>query len=194
MTDQEIVNVLKTNDLKGGTNALKILYKNNYYMVEDYILKNSGTRDDAKDIFQESVIVLYKNIKKESFELNGKISTYLYSITRNLWLKKLRDSKISTTSIDGYKDSFVQNSNAITAIEYSESQKLIGGMLQKASEKCKNLLKAFYYEKHSMKTIAATQGYSSEQVAKNQKVRCLKKLRTLLNSSEYYLGNLENSY
>lgn len=194
MTDQEIVKILKTNDLKGGTNALKFLYKNNYYMVEDYILKNSGSKDDAKDIFQESIIVLYKNLKKETFELKGKISTYLYSITRNLWLKKLRDSKISTTSIEGHSDSFIQESNVITEIEYSESQKMIGNLLRKASEKCKNLLKAFYYEKHSMRMIAESQGYSSEQVAKNQKVRCLKKLRTLLNNSEHYLGNLENSY
>lgn len=194
MTDQEIITILKKNDLAGGTQALKILYKNNYFMVEDYILKNSGTKEDAKDIFQDSVIVLYKNLKKETFVLSGKISTYLYSITRNLWLKKLRDSKITSVDLEDHRESFIDEENIVEEIEYSEHQIMIGKMLHQAGERCKKILKAFYYEKLSMKKIASTQGYSSEQIAKNQKVRCLKKIRSILNKNEHYFENLENSY
>lgn len=194
MTDQEIIAILRENDIKGGTRALKILYKNNYYMVEDYVTHNSGTKDDAKDIFQDSVIVLYKNLKKESFELRGKISTYLYSISRNLWLKKLRDTKIRTTDIEDHRESFVNEQNIHLDLEYTEDQKMIGRMLTQAGEKCKEILKAFYYDKMSMRKIAEGQGYSSEQVAKNQKLRCLKKIRAVLNKKANYFGQLENSY
>jgi len=194
MTDQEIIKILKKNDLKGGTQALKNLYINNFHMVEVYILKNSGSKEDAKDIFQDSVIVLYKNLKNETFELNGKISSYLYSISRNIWLKKLRDSKIITSTLEDHGDSFVHDANILNEIVYSENQKMIGKILTQAGERCKELLKAFYYEKLSMKKIASTQGYSNEQIAKNQKVRCLKKIRSILNKSEHYFENLENSY
>ncbi|MDF1696063.1 MAG: sigma-70 family RNA polymerase sigma factor [Saprospiraceae bacterium] len=194
MTDQEIVTILTNNNLKGGTKALKILYKNNYYMVENYILKNSGTKDDAKDIFQDSVVVFYKNLKKESFQLSGKLSTYMYSIARNLWLKKLRDNRISTSPIEDEKDSFSNQGSAQLDLEFTENQQMIGKLLREAGDRCKNLLKAFYYEKMSMRKIAETQGFSSEQIAKNQKVRCLKKIRAILNNSETYYKNLKNSY
>ncbi len=194
MTDLEIIHTLRKNDLKGGTQALKILYKKNYHMVEVHILKNSGSKEDAKDVFQDSIIVLYKNLKKETFELNGKISSYLYSISRNIWLKKLRDTKITTSAIEDHRDSFIHDVNIIKEIEYSEDQKMIGDMLKRAGDRCKNLFIAFYYEKLSMKKIASTQGYSSEQIVKNQKVRCLKKIRSILNKSQNYFGNLENSY
>ena len=194
MTDQEIIDTLRENDFKGGTLALKDLYKTNYHIVESYILKNSGSKEDAKDMFQDSVIVLYKNLKKETFVLNGKISSYLYGISRNLWLKKLRDTKIATSEIEGHKDSFIDDENIIETIEYTEHQKMIGDMLRRAGERCKRLLTAFYYEKLSMRKIASTQGYSNEQIAKNQKVRCLKKIRSILNKSGNYFDNLENSY
>lgn len=194
MTDQELINILRKNDLKGGTQALKILYKNNYHMIEVYIRKNSGSKEDAKDVFQDSVIVLYKNLKKDSFELNGKISSYLYSISRNIWLKKLRDTKITTSTIEDHGDSFVHDTNVLEDIEYSENQKMIGNLLLQAGERCKILLRAFYYEKLSMKKIASSQGYSNEQIAKNQKVRCLKKIRTILKKTGHYFENLENSY
>ncbi len=194
MNDQEIIDTLRKNDFKSGTLALKHLYKKNYHMIESYILKNNGSKEDAKDAFQDSIIVLYKNLKKETFVLNGKISSYLYSISRNIWLKKLRDSKITTTPIEDHDDSFVHDENILKVIEYTEKQRMIGDMLRSAGERCKKLLMAFYYEKLSMQKIASTQGYSSEQITKNQKVRCLKKIRTILSQSDNYFGNLENNY
>jgi RNA polymerase sigma factor (sigma-70 family) len=194
MTDQELITILKKNDLKGGAQALKVLYKKNYYMVEDYIVRNSGTKEDAKDLFQDSMIVLYKNLQKENFVLNGKISSYLYSISRNIWLKKLRDTKILTTTVDDYKESFVNDSNIVIDIEYSENQRMLANMLIQSGEKCKKILKAFYYEKMSMKKIASTLGYSNEQIVRTQKLRCLKKIRLILNKNEHYYENLENSY
>lgn len=194
MTDQEILALLQTSDLQGGRKALTAIYKDNYYMIENYILKNSGTKEDAKDIFQDSMVVLYKNMKKDSFRLFGKISTYIYSVARNLWLKKLRDNKILISSLEENDDSYISDSNIIIDLEYSESQRMIGKLLNHAGVKCKDLLRSFYYEKLSMKKIASTQGYSSEQIAKNQKVRCLKKIRSILNKTENYFNNLESSY
>ena len=194
MTDKEIIEQLKNNDLKGGAQAFRVLYKENYYMVESYVLKNNGTKDDAKDIFQDCLIAFYKNVKKETFELNSKISTYLYGITRNLWLKKLRDNKIVTTPMDEYGDSMDDDTTIAQKIVYTERQKIIGRLLTEAGDKCKDLLNAFYYEKMSIKKIAEALGYSSDQVVKNQKVRCLKKLRSIMNNSNYFSENLQDSF
>ena len=89
---------MKKNDIKiladikqGSENAFIELYNQNYPQVERLILKNSGTIDDAKDIFQDTIHVLLVKIRSDNFELSASINTYIYGISKNLWLKRLRD-------------------------------------------------------------------------------------------------------
>ena len=69
-------------------------------ILKRYVLKNSGDKDDAKDVFQNTLIVFYKKVLIENFELSSKISTYLFSIAKNLWLKKLRDEKFKRIKLE----------------------------------------------------------------------------------------------
>jgi RNA polymerase sigma-70 factor (ECF subfamily) len=55
-------------------------------------------------------------------------------------------------------------------------------LYEKLAEPCKSIIKMFYYDKRSMQEIAQSLGYKSEDVAKNQKARCLKSARSALNS------------
>src|SRR3569833_262557 len=84
-TDSEIVFGI----LNNSENAIKRLYVAYFPMVLQLIINNSGTPDDAKDIYQEAIIVLYNKIKKGDFELNSKLKSFLYSVCRRLWLKRL---------------------------------------------------------------------------------------------------------
>ena len=59
-------------------------------MVQAFILNNNGTYDDARDIFQEAMITLYEKAKSESFVLTSQIKTYIYSVCKRLWLKRLQ--------------------------------------------------------------------------------------------------------
>ena len=55
--------------------------------------------NDAEDIFQESLIIIFKKLKEEpGFKLTAAFNTYIYSIARLLWLKHLR--KIKKIEID----------------------------------------------------------------------------------------------
>ena len=79
---------------KRDNNVLQFIYKSYYSTVLKLVLNNSGTEDDAKDIFQESLIVIFKNIREEPmFSMGCTFQTYLYSVARLLWLKQLRDFK-----------------------------------------------------------------------------------------------------
>ena len=84
MNDQEILVRLK----QGDENTLDLLYKQHYRMIIKLIVKNNGSEEEAKDIYQESLIVLWQKAKSENFILTSKISTYLYSICLNLWRKE----------------------------------------------------------------------------------------------------------
>ncbi len=67
-------------------NAIETIYRENYSIIQSFIIKNNGYPEDARDIFQEAMIVLYEKAKSDSFELSCQIKTYLYSVCRRLWL------------------------------------------------------------------------------------------------------------
>ena len=87
MRDENIILLIKTGKT---TKAFELIYKN-FPMMKKMIISSGGTSDDAKDIFQDSVIIFYRMTVKSDFSLSSSISTLLYSICRKLWLKKIRD-------------------------------------------------------------------------------------------------------
>ena len=84
--EEELLKGLAAND----SNAIEAIYRENYGAIQAFIIKNSGNPDDARDIFQESMIVLFEKAKSGSFILSCQLQTYIYSVCRRLWLKKLQ--------------------------------------------------------------------------------------------------------
>src|SRR5215204_7267310 len=73
--------------------AIESIYTQQYAMVQTLIINNNGTAEDARDIFQEAMIVLYEKARSGSFELNCQLKTYVYSVCRRLWLKRLQQAQ-----------------------------------------------------------------------------------------------------
>ena len=65
-SEKALLQGLARNDKK----AIETIYKDNYNLVQALVVNNSGTSEDAKDIFQEAMIVLYEKARSGSFELN----------------------------------------------------------------------------------------------------------------------------
>ncbi len=195
MTDEQILESIRDNvELSECRLALKQVYKNNFPMVEHLVLSNSGSKDDAKDIFQDTMVAFYNTVKTTDFRLSGKISTYLFAVAKNLWLRKIRDNKVMAHSNETTLTNIPIDGSSLSNLVYTEEQEILGDMLHEAGSKCVKLLKLFYYEKMKMIKISEHFGFASEQVAKNQKVRCLKKLKAIMLQNQYYRENLENAY
>ncbi len=118
----------------------KELYNTNYMSVEQFILKNSGTIHDAKDIFQDTMLVLVKKVQADNFVLTSSIDTYLFAISRNLWLKRLRNiSTHPNISMNKQDFSDLQEDNT-TALEnektYLEKIKNLMGKLSAIATIC----------------------------------------------------------
>src|SRR6478736_3135281 len=97
MNDREIIERIK----KGDETALDFLYKKNYRMMVNMIVKNNGSEEEAQDIYQDALVVLWQKALSEDFILTSKLSTYLYSICQNLWRKELdRKSRHSNQEAD----------------------------------------------------------------------------------------------
>ena len=175
VNEKLILQGLANNDKK----AIEAIYKENYNMVQALVVNNSGNADDAKDIFQEALIVLYEKVKTGTFELNCQIKTYVYSVSRRLWLKRLmHQNRFSLNSDNGEEVVAVEED-----LEEHERRDTEFVLMEKAinnlGEPCKSLLEAFYMQKKSMQEIALSFGYTNPDNAKNQKYKCLMRLKKL---------------
>ncbi len=173
--EQELIKGLALDD----KTAIEAIYKDNYGLIQNLVINNSGSEDDAKDIFQEALIVLYEKSKSGVFELNCQISTYIYAVSKRLWLKRLQNRSRYDLMENGVEESvFVEDD--ITLHEKRNSQ---FGMMEHAlamiGEPCKSLLEAYYMGKQNMQEIADAFGYTNADNAKNQKYKCLMRLRKL---------------
>lgn len=171
MTDQEIIHQLK----KGNETCLKHLYQH-LGMIKSLVLKNSGNDADALDIFQEAVIVFYRKVMSGDFELKGKISSYLYEVSRRLWLNQLNRRK----KYESPNDNILLFGRVQEVEEKEDSlalQEYLKNALEKLGEPCKSLLEAAIFLSMKMEDIAKRFSYSSARSASQQKLRCLKKLR-----------------
>ncbi|MDQ6814624.1 MAG: RNA polymerase sigma factor [Bacteroidota bacterium] len=172
---------------KDDAKAIETIYKNNFSMVQSFVLNNNGTYDDARDIFQEAMIVLYENAKTESFVLTCQIKTYVYSICRRLWLKRLQQLNRYVSQVESLEETVAVEED----LEYHEKRNADFAIMERAlgslGEPCKSLLEAYYMQKKDMTNIAASFGYTNADNAKNQKYKCLLRLKKLF-FSQYNIG------
>lgn len=181
--EQELLKGLASNDTK----AIETIYKKNFNMVQSFILNNNGTYDDARDIFQEAMIALYEKAKSESFVLTSKINTYVYSICRRLWLKRLQQMGRFVQQIDGFEET-VQVEDDLEIHEKRNAEfAIMERALNSLGEPCKSLLEGYYLKKLDMQELAKSFGYTNADNAKNQKYKCLTRLKKLF-FAQYNIG------
>ena len=163
--------------------ALKFLYQSNYVKVERYIVSNSGSTQEAKDIFQDAFLALYQNIRANKFILNSEtaLEGYLFTIAKNKWKDHFRNAKFKKTNriSDGLSATLTANDHSIS--EEDELQIKIDNAMDafnKMGEECKELLTLFYFNKQSLREIANHQNLT-EASARNKKYRCLQHLKSI---------------
>jgi len=159
--------------------ALRQLYVDNRDRICLYIKSNSGSDAAAKDVFQESIIAFYENVRDGKFRGESAVNTYLYSIAKFKWLNQLKKDKVrvghhNEIGKDGYEN------DALTHLIDKQRQEYIFGVLSELGAQCKELLIANFYYSQSMKELVASGTYSSEQIVRNKKYKCLKRLKELI--------------
>ena len=165
----------------GDTIVFRQLYKTVFPPCSNLILQNNGTMNDARDVFQESLMVLVKNLRKPDFVLSCGIKTYLYSIMRNLWLKRLNKKSRGGLSLvmDDPSDTeyiIIQEDELEEKQEKEKQLDIVADILKDFKADCKKILTAFYFKKQSMKAIAAEMDYT-DQFIRVKKVRCMNALK-----------------
>ncbi|MFN0256557.1 RNA polymerase sigma factor [Pedobacter ureilyticus] len=174
-TDREVVLGILNNSVE----ALNKLYVAYFPMVLQFILNNNGDEDDAKDVYQEAIIVLYNKVKSGSFELSSKLKTYIYSVSRRIWLKKLAQHSKKTSNIADFEDVLIVEEDMEQHEQKDMQFDKMKEALESLGEPCKTIIEDFYINNQSMQDICEKFGYTNADNAKTQKYKCLQRLKKL---------------
>lgn len=169
LLDRRIIDRIR----EGDREVLIELYKAHEGMIANHVFQHSGNEDDVKDLMQDTLVAIWQNVRKPDFQLSAKLSTYLFAIAKNLWLKQLEKRKR------------IKGEQFITGKEMADSpdpaEKMDHSLVQKAmdllQDKCRNILIMFYFDGFDMDTIAKANGLSSATVAKAKKISMLERTR-----------------
>jgi RNA polymerase sigma factor (sigma-70 family) len=157
---------------KGDEKALELLYQKYYRMMTKLVITNSGTEDEARDVYQDALIVFWQKATSGNLVLTSKMSTYIYSICQNLWRKELdRKKRLSSEEKD---------TSVTLDTESSEREKILAKCIDQLGETCKKVLMFYYFEEMSMQDIADKLGFANTDTAKTKKYKCKKKLDELV--------------
>jgi RNA polymerase sigma factor (sigma-70 family) len=166
-TVEAILTGLKNSD----NEVLGYVYKKYYPEIRFFVIKNSGTDEDAKDTFQEALIVIYKKLKAGNLELNCSFKTYLYSVTRLIWLRHLDKNKVKTSELNDWQVFVEFEDNMELFLSEQERYKLYQKYFMSLHKDCQAILKLFL-QKVSLKEIQKKLNLSSEKYVKKRKYQC----------------------
>ena len=169
---------------KGDRQAVQSIYEDYFPRISAFIHQNSGSEDEARDIFQDALVILYKKVRQPGFLLSSALFTFFYAICRNLWLKKLRDSdkeRVTSEVDQEYMDENVDEEE----LQMEAQRQLYRKKLREISESCQQLLKLSLAGKR-MREIVDLMGMSSEQYARKRKFQCKEQLIRLIREDSSY--------
>jgi len=189
--DSELVENIRAGQRMEET--IKAIYRTNFDSLCWYITNNSGSREDAEDIFQEVVVSFIDLVQKDKFRGESSVKTFLFSLNRFTWLNELkrrgralaREEKFEK----GQERVEVDSHHQLTD---REGKTAVLRLLDAIGETCKKILLLFYYENLPMKEIVEATDYENEQVVRNKKYKCLKQLEQLINEKPHLKETLKN--
>lgn len=172
--NQLLVKALKS----GDTRVVQQVYAQCFPMVAAYVQANSGTVEDAEDVFQEAWLVLLGKIKNPDFTLTSLVSTYVFSVAKNIWLHTLRTKRTKASALG--------NSVAVENIMLEQSNEapqpepeiLVQNWLQKITKNCQAILTSLFLNNTPMSRLMQTMGWKNKHTAANQKYKCLQQMKT----------------
>ena len=184
LNEQALLKGLAQNDSK----AVETLYKSHFTMIQHFVENNNGSFDDARDVFQEAMIALYEKVQLDSFVLTCQIKTYLFSICKHLWLKRLHQMGKYSSPLNAHEESISVETDMGMFEKKEAAFAIMNRALNSLGEPCKSLLEGYYINKKGMQELANQFGYTNADNTKNQKYKCLMRLKKLF-FAQYNIGD-----
>jgi len=187
ISDKQVVDAILSQDNTAVNACMQFLYADHFPTIKHFVLKNNGTNEEANDVFQDALVIFYVKIRKGEYLSTSSLKTYLFGISKNLWLKELRKKRTEAKHMTVGDEPGFQEELII-----QESQMTIRKVMEHINEECKRLLIDFYYNGQSMSELTVKYGLGSEAATKNKKYRCLQKLINLVKRQKLGKSDFSN--
>ena len=189
-SDQALLTALRGN--KDLDKAVRFLYRQYFDVLSIYTRQNSGTAQDAEDVFQEVVVTFIELVNQNKFRGESSIKTFLYSLNRHIWLNEIKKrNRMQQRNIKFERSREQSEADVSTHIAGREARVQVMKVIDQLGEACKQVLMAFYYQDLPVKDMLAFLPYENEQVIRNKKYKCLKKLEEMLHEDPTLANNLK---
>lgn len=186
--DFEIIEALKRDNIDS---PVSMLYQEYYAGIEEFVTFRGGMPEDAADLFQEALLILVEKVRSGKFRGESGLKTFLYGIVRNLWLMELRTRDRRKKR----EEFFTDNEPLVEDPGFGKRASTnIQALFDQIGPVCKSILLGFYYENKPMKVLLEEFDFKTEQVLRNKKASCMKKLKELILSNENLITSLKSDY
>lgn len=168
-TDQQLLEGIISADPK----AIRQMYDSVLPTVIIWVEQNSGNEADARDLFQEALMALFRRLERGDFELTCKLKSYIRIMCRNLWMTRLRDQKL-VSPLTEEEEGIELEDSVQQQLEQSEKQQLFLKHFDRLEAGCKKILSLFF-DKIPLKEIAKQMDTSVNYI-KKRKFLCKERL------------------
>lgn len=163
----------------GEDQVIEAIYHRHHPVFLRWIVRQGGSPEDAEDIFQEAMMVLYEKAHQADFVLSCQLGTYLFAVGKNRWYKRRQQNQYQDLEVplEGLEGEVEEDGQ-----RYEEKERYferLEASLDALGSPCRELLRSFYFKGKSMDTIAEEMGYTNANNTKTQKYKCLLRLRKL---------------
>ena len=155
-------------------NAVKRIYDLILPSVILWVKENNGSEADARDIFQEALIALFRKVESSDFQLTCTLKSFVRIMCRNLWLTRLRDNKkFEASELEGVEKADLDQ-DLTESLERSEKEQIFYKHFDLLGEQCRKIM-MWFFDKIALSEIAKRLE-TSENYIKKRKFICKEKL------------------
>lgn len=177
--DEQLKNGLRS----GRRDAILQIYEQYHRRIVSWIIRNSGSEPEAEDIFQDALTTVYQKLQ-DGLKIDHQLYTYLFSICRNLWLKRLRDDRVLRNG-DDQELHHLTLEDPVDLTDQQLKEQIFRRKFAQMGKSCQQILKLAFSGK-SPKEIADLLSLKSEKQATNRKSYCKQQLAKLVQNDPLY--------
>ena len=175
-TDARILDLMR----RGDEEALVILFDANRRAVTAYVRNNNGTGDDAEDMLEEALIVLWEKVRSGNFRYEAKLGTFILAVVKNLWHRRLARQRRESPDLIEFERTANTDPSPLDELMESDRANQVRNALEKLGDPCRKLLLLFYWDEYSLEEIASAMGFANADTVKSKKYQCKKALEQYL--------------
>ena len=170
-SEEEIVRGIRAHD----SAVLEHIYRSNFPVIESFVIHHQGSTEEAKDVFQEGMIITYRKIRDRKLELSCKFGTYLYAVCKKVWIQERKKELLHAEKLRQQPMMVHDPGPAIDPLMRQYQKELFRKHYSQLSKDCQRILSMFFKD-YSVEEIQKEMNYKDIHHAADRKYRCKKSL------------------